>query len=87
MSDVEASTAAHTGDIKPETQLTHEILLAQGVPESALGCVGKSVTSTYEEAVAVETWARQNRIISFNIPTDEFHTRRVKWLFGKRLKP
>ena len=84
--DVKTSMAAREELVKPETVLTRQLLLKEGVPESALVCVGHSVSNTYEECVAVRDWLKQSDARSLVIPTDEFHSRRVRWLFHKMLK-
>ena len=69
-----------------EKDIVRQVLIKEGVPESALTEVGESVTSTYEEACAVREWTAANKVNALIIPTDEFHTRRVRWLFRKQLK-
>ena len=86
-SDVTTNQLAQLGMDKPETTLTREVLIQQGVPESALQCVGHGVSSTYLESLAVRDWVRQAGAKSVIIPTDEFHTRRVRWVFRKVLRP
>ena len=77
----------------PEFVLAREILLTNGVPESAIEMIGTNVTSTRDEALAARAWLlthhasritdHASRII---IPTDIFHTRRVRWIFQKALR-
>jgi|ERR1035437_7069191 uncharacterized SAM-binding protein YcdF (DUF218 family) len=86
-SDVTTNQIAQLGMDKPETTLTREVLIRQGVPESALECLGHGVSSTYLESLAVRDWVRQTGAKSVIIPTDEFHTRRVRWVFRKALRP
>lgn len=71
-----------------ESDLTRAVLLKQNVPESAIVIVGHGVTSTYDESVAVRAWIQTNAnpIKTIIIPTDSFHTRRVRWLFRRQLK-
>jgi uncharacterized SAM-binding protein YcdF (DUF218 family) len=70
---------------KPETELAREVLLTKDVPPEAIEVIGKAVTSTRDEADAVQQWSKQNRPKRIIIPTDLFHTRRVRWLFRKTL--
>jgi uncharacterized SAM-binding protein YcdF (DUF218 family) len=85
--DVKKSVMAREGLLQTETALTRELLLRHDVPESALVCVGESVSNTYEEVIAVRDWMRQAGAKSVIIPTEDFHTRRVRWLFRKMLTP
>ncbi len=70
-----------------ETEIARRILLKKDVPDSAIVVVPGIVNSTYEEAVAVRTWARTNHIQRLIVATDVFHTRRARWVFRKELKP
>jgi uncharacterized SAM-binding protein YcdF (DUF218 family) len=68
-----------------EQQLTRQILIDEGVPESAILEIGHDVASTRDEALAVRAWTAAAKPRSLLIPTDPFHTRRVHWLFRKTL--
>lgn len=74
------------GLIPSDAELTRQILSKQGVPAPALVILGKEVTSSYEESMAFRDWAKTNAVKSVIIPTDIFHTRRVRWLYRKELK-
>ena len=74
------------GLIPSDADLTRQILTKQGVPASALVILPNEVTSSYEECVSFQDWAKTNAVKSMIIPTDIFHTRRVRWLFRKKLK-
>ena len=69
-----------------EKDITRQVLLREGVPESAMSGIGDNVHSTYDESLAVRAWLRTNHVSRIIIPTDLFHTRRVRWLFRKELK-
>ncbi len=124
-----------------ETDITRQILLKEGVPDTAIVEFGNDVRSTYDEALALRAWVLQepsakasvvsgpvvsspvvsspvvssplvsgpllssplvsgplvsgplvsspllsSPLVSVIIPTDIFHTRRVRWLFRKQLK-
>jgi uncharacterized SAM-binding protein YcdF (DUF218 family) len=75
------------GATPSQTELTRQILAKLNVPESDLLVVGGVVTSTYDESIAVRDWIRTSGAKRVIIPTDSFHTRRVRWLFRKELKP
>lgn len=84
--DVRLSPAEETGVILAEREQTHRILLSNGVPEMAMAMIGKSVASTFDEAKAVQAWVETSGAKSIIIPTDVFHTRRVRWVFDKELR-
>ena len=68
-----------------QESVTRQVLLKEGVPDTAITEIGTDVQSTYDESLAVRDWVRTNRVKSVIIPTDVFHTRRVSWLFRKQL--
>ena len=68
-----------------DADVTKQILLEQGVPDSAIVIFGNEVSSTYEEALALREWVNQSGAKKIIIVTDPFHTRRVRWLFRKEL--
>ncbi len=63
-----------------ETSLINRVLAHGHVPAEAREQIGRNVTSTRDEVIALRTWAEgvQARIII--VPTDPFHTRRLKAL-------
>src|SRR5262249_39154093 len=69
-----------------EHNVARQVLLKEGVPDAALIEIGNDVRNTYDEAKAVRDWASSNRATRLIIPTDIFHTRRVRWVFHKQLK-
>jgi len=66
--------------------MTRRLLLSNSIPESAIVAIGNSVASTYDESLAVRAWMEKSGVKSILIPTDLFHTRRVRWLFNRELK-
>jgi uncharacterized SAM-binding protein YcdF (DUF218 family) len=70
----------------PEKEQTHRILLSNNVPESAMTVIGSNVANTYDESRAVRAWIEKSGAKSIVIPTDPFHTRRVRWIFSKELR-
>lgn len=84
--DVKLSPTTELGITPPERELTHRVLLSQGVPETAMEAIGNGVSSTYDESRAVRAWVEKTGAKSLLIPTDLFHTRRARWLFRKELK-
>ena len=84
--DVRFSPAEEMGITLPEKEQTHRILLSNNVPESAMTVIGSNVANTYDESRAVRAWIEKSGAKSIVIPTDPFHTRRVRWMFHKQLK-
>jgi uncharacterized SAM-binding protein YcdF (DUF218 family) len=83
--DVKLSPSEEIGVTMAEAEVTHRILLSKGIPDAAMTKIGRSVASTYDESKAVEAWIEKTGAKSIIIPTDMFHTRRVRWLFHKEL--
>jgi uncharacterized SAM-binding protein YcdF (DUF218 family) len=69
-----------------EQDVARQVLIKEGVPESAITGIGEDVETTYAESLAVRAWLSTNHASRIIIPTDPFHTRRVRWLFCKQLK-
>jgi len=84
--DVKLGPAETMGITPPEREQTRRILSSNAVPEKAMALIGTNVASTYDEAVAVREWVAKNGAKSIVIPTDPFHTRRVRWVFDKELR-
>ena len=73
------------GMTKPDYLLMEKVVKRLGVPDEDLIVVGNDVTSTYEEAVALRGWLQTNQLNSVAIPTEDFHTRRVRFIFHRVL--
>jgi len=84
--DAKLSPTTKLGLTLPEKDLTRQILRKQAVPDSDCLTIGNRVASTHDEALAVRAWLATNQASRIIIPTDLFHTRRVRWLFRKELK-
>jgi uncharacterized SAM-binding protein YcdF (DUF218 family) len=56
-----------------------------GVPTASLVNLRNGVSNTYEEALSVLDWAMANGAKNVIVPTECFHTRRVRWIFAKEL--
>jgi uncharacterized SAM-binding protein YcdF (DUF218 family) len=83
--DVKLNAAAKLGIDISERELTRRLLLSNDIPETAIAAIGHGVTSTYDESRAVRDWMEKNHAKSILIPTDPFHTRRVRWIFLREL--
>ena len=71
--------------VPTDTELTRGVLVKQGIPESSIFVAPEMVTNTFQESHAIWAWAKTNNVKSIIIPTDIFHTRRVRWMFHKQL--
>ena len=80
-------TAVETGVREPERDLMRRVLIKKGVPDQAIVTVGKSVSSTYGDICAACDWAKTSGAKRLIIPTDLFHTRRLKWISQRVLGP
>jgi uncharacterized SAM-binding protein YcdF (DUF218 family) len=84
--DVKLTPTTKLGITSPEKDLTRQVLLKQQVPDTDCVTIGDGVASTYDESRAVRAWLEKTGARKIIIPTDLFHTRRVRWLFRKQLK-
>ena len=66
-----------------EADLNNTLLIKLGVPYGAIVNLPGQASSTYEEAELVSSWKGTTGEKNLNIPTDPFHTLRVKWIFNK----
>jgi uncharacterized SAM-binding protein YcdF (DUF218 family) len=83
--DVKPSPTTKLGITSPEKDLTRQVLLKKEVPDSDCITIGNGVANTYDESRAVRAWLEKTGAKKIIIPTDLFHTRRVRWLFRKQL--
>jgi uncharacterized SAM-binding protein YcdF (DUF218 family) len=68
-----------------EADVTVAVLRKLGVPAAAIVPFGGAVRNTREEAQALRKWLEQHPIRRLIIPTDPFHTRRVRYIFEREL--
>jgi uncharacterized SAM-binding protein YcdF (DUF218 family) len=88
---VKIESAERMGVARSETDVIREILLQKGIPATAIEVIGHQVSSTYEESLALRDWVQKNALTSGRhlqliLPTDLFHSRRVRWIFNRQLK-
>ena len=83
--NVKPSPTTELGITPTEQELTRKVLLARGMAETNLVEIGNRVASSYDESLAVRDWMKQTGARRIIIPTDVFHTRRVRWLYAKEL--
>lgn len=73
-----------TGVLPSNAELTRQLLLRKGVPESRIRLIGTDCDSTRDELLALRDWIHQEKARRILVPTDLFHTRRVDW-FGNHV--
>lgn len=83
LSQVESGPPVLIGALAGHTEENLKVLLKLGVPESAVETFGSANKNTWEEAVALKSWAHQNVVSALIIPTEIFAARRVRWIFHR----
>lgn len=68
-----------------EQQLLEGMLLALGVPKDRIERLPEECQSTEDEARALKRYLEEHRGISVVVITNDYHTRRSRWLFDKSL--
>lgn len=82
----ERSLTAQGGVMKDEASIVCKLLEREDVPDGSIALVEPTVTSTFDEAVALTDWAKKHNARRLLVPTDPFHTRRAKWIFNRMMK-
>jgi uncharacterized SAM-binding protein YcdF (DUF218 family) len=77
--DPKPTPAEQLGAVPSSLDANRKVLLALGVPAAAIEFFGSGVTSTYEEALALQDWAVHNKASNIIVPTEIFSTRRLRW--------
>jgi uncharacterized SAM-binding protein YcdF (DUF218 family) len=80
------SAAVQLGLYPSEVEIGREELLKNGIPTNAILVAPGIVTNSFDESIVLRNWGMSNHIQRAIIPTDIFHTRRVRWLYGKELR-
>lgn len=62
-------------------------LRRRGVPAADIQMVGNHNQSTYDEARALSNYLPAHRPVSVILVTNDYHTRRTRWIFGQVLGP
>ena len=80
-----SNNASPQGPVRDRSDIeaNRRVLLNRGVPPEAIREFGRGNRNTYEEAIALKSWAHSNPVTSFIIPTDPFFSRRVRWVFRR----
>ena len=66
--------------VSNETELIGRVLEHERIPVAAREQIGENITSTRDEVTALRAWADRNHARVIIVPTDPFHTRRLKSL-------
>jgi uncharacterized SAM-binding protein YcdF (DUF218 family) len=85
VSHVKRSPLVLAGGVPPEDEIVRRVLIARGVPDSAITIIGQQGASTYDEARALASLLKDKPDARVLILTHEFHTRRARWIFREIL--
>lgn len=66
-------------------ELTIDILQKCGVQSRDIDLIDARVESTYDEAVAVSGWLASDEARTVIVVTNDYHTRRTRWIFRKTI--
>jgi uncharacterized SAM-binding protein YcdF (DUF218 family) len=67
-------------------EINRTMLLRSGIPSEAILSYGNGVSSTYDEANAVNDWATQRKTKRIIVITELFGGLRVRWIFNRVLR-
>lgn len=84
---VVVTTMPHGGFMTPGEDYATHAIMSRGVPRESFVVLRTEVTSTYDEAMSVLAWAKDNGVSRILLVTDPFHTRRSRWIFKRLLEP
>ncbi len=85
---VKPSPSESAGLTRNDTDIAREVLLREGIPETAIELIGHDVASTFDETEAVRDWIKSQPggdSANILIPTETFYTRRTRWVFRRTL--
>ena len=85
MSNVRLDKAETLGGLPSHTAMNRSVLLKLGVPDAAIETFGSELSNTYQEAVALREWAVRTHARSVIVPTQDFSSRRVRWVVKHEL--
>jgi uncharacterized SAM-binding protein YcdF (DUF218 family) len=69
----------------PIHEVIRQVLLKRGVPERDITILPGAVATTYDEAVDVATFLEGRPKTRILVVTNEYHTRRARWIFARAL--
>jgi len=85
ISNISPSADAAEGLIPTEQMLQREILQKRGVPEGDIISLARTVNSTRDEADALKEFLDEHPTATVAVVTSDFHTRRTRMIFRRRL--
>lgn len=71
------------GLMPAEADVSRSVLLQEKVPTNAIFVSSEFVTNSFDESIVLRHWAGEHGVKRAIIPTDVFHTRRVRWIYQK----
>jgi uncharacterized SAM-binding protein YcdF (DUF218 family) len=71
------------GLMPAEADVCRNVLLMEHVPTNAIFVSSEIVTNSFDESIVLRHWAKEHGVTRVIIPTDVFHTRRVRWIYEK----
>jgi uncharacterized SAM-binding protein YcdF (DUF218 family) len=80
---VKLEPSDEAGVTEPEYLMVKRLLEKKGVPPDAINEIGSACSSTWDDIVGARQWAESTGATKLLIPTDMFHTRRVRWICRK----
>jgi uncharacterized SAM-binding protein YcdF (DUF218 family) len=84
---VAPSTANEIAGVPLYHDLARRFLLERGVPNDAIGLVGRQCQTTYDEARSLRAWLDDHPTDRIIVVTDFYHTRRARWIMQRMLGP
>jgi uncharacterized SAM-binding protein YcdF (DUF218 family) len=79
VTNIDSSPAERLGVLQSHVEANRRVLLKLGVPDAAIETIGNNLSNTYEEAVALRSWAERTGAPTVIVPTEIFSARRVRW--------
>ncbi len=82
------SSKKSSKSLAPEKhEILVDILVRCGVPENKITPIDSRCASTFDEAATLNRFLDENPETSFCVVTNQYHTRRTRWVFSKVLGP
>lgn len=69
----------------PTDEIIRQILLRRGVPEDRIVVFDRTIVNTFHEAESLAVFLADRPNARVAVVTDDFHTRRSRWIFNKVL--
>ena len=69
----------------PAHEVSRNILLKRGVPESDIRLIGPGSENTMNESEALRTYLREHERSTVTVVTTHYHTRRTRWSLRRQL--